>query len=368
MNDADSEEDKDDGNDDDNSATTRLSKCLAFRRYIITKALMLMSGSSSIVKAGTRFAPFVLSSGAETSTTKMRIAASLLLGPLLFVEFCSHCSDLDQTSIVISKSLSLLSDLSLAQLSLRAFTACVRGMTIDALCHSLSKAARVNALLQSARRKASVVVPSSADGWAFYELEPVETHCMEGVPSDEFELAKTLLPILSLAMSSRDGTAPSAEKHVCLFSELLSNNMYGEATECCYLICSAAEAFKEANCREMLGVNLLRAFERVREESCIGVLGLDHCDESNDHNACASAAIRVAMRLNCGLDGNTSVPLPGGLSKDRLRLARSKMGLPMAVVENWPESHLERLQKESLSQSGMIGIAPQVAWALSVTS
>ena len=140
--------------------------------------------------------------------------------------------------------------------------------------------------------------------------------------------------------------------------------MYGEAIECGHLISSAAEAFREPNCRERLGVNLLRGFEGSGADQVIGVLGLDYRDESIGDSTCVSAAISVAMKLNCGLDGNTHVPLPGGdgLSADRLRAARSRMGLPMTLVESWPERHQGRLQKEQ-----MIGISTQVAWALSAT-
>jgi len=397
------DEDSDDDNDDDDNteaAAARLTKCLAFRRFIITKSLLLMSGSSHIVKAGARFGPLLL--GGSTSVamddktaSTMRIAASLSLGPLLFVEFCTHCYKLEQTSI--SKMPTM--ELPLAQLSMRAFTSCVRGMTFDATQHALSKASRVNALLMSATRKASLVIPSSSDGWKFYQDLDNEAAVVDNgvsVPSDELILAKTLLPILSLAMvSSSASSDESTTTHLCLFSECLSNCMHGEAMECCYLISSAAEAFSEPNLKEQLGVMLMRGFEfgeRVDENNAvIGVLGLDHCNSSDydggssnntaDNNNCVSCAISVAMKLNCGLDGNTHVPLVryddegSSLSgrdqqqQRQLRAARSKMGLPMTCIQNWPERHRGRLGKELLSRasSGMIGIGTQIAWALSAT-
>ncbi len=354
--DADSDQDKDHGNDNDRSANERLSKCLSFRRFIITKSLLLMSGSSSIVKAGSTFAPFSLASG-DASRSKIHIAASLLLGPLLFVEFCTHCYDLVQTSIESSKS---PSNMSLAQLSLRAFTSCVRGMMIDTGYHPLSRAARVNALLTSSIRKVSIAAPSSVDGWELYKKS--ESSYQEA-PADDVALSKTLLPILSLATPSSSGLSSQKEKRICLLSELYSNCLYGEAMECCYLISSVAEAFQEANCMEQQGVLLLRAFELSRHENNIGVLGIDHSDATNEQNACISAAISVAMKLNCGLDGNTPVPLtiPPDVS---LRLARSKMGLSMTKVENWPEKHKDRLEKEASIDNGMVGIATQIAWAI----
>ena len=325
-----------------------------------------MSGSSSIVKAGASFAPFSLASGDALTRSKTRIAASLLLGPLLFAEFCSHCYDLEHTSIETSKS-SSSSDLSMAQLALRAFTVCIRGMATDTGYHSLSKAARVNALFTSAIRKASLAIPSSADGWEIYKKLAGNTqNHVDGAHSDDVELAKTLRPFVSLAIPSVD---PASEvKHICLLTELLSNCMFKEAMECCYLISSAAEAFEEANCRERLGVYILRAFEHGKQDDAIGVLGIDHSDASNENNSCVSAAITVAMKLNCGLDGNTPVPLRlSGTCPGRLRTARSAMGLAMTTVEHWPEKHRERLEKESTQDNGMIGIATQVAWAILAT-
>ena len=370
--DDDSDNDNDNG-EDDNGATARLAKCLIFRRYIITKSLLLMSGSSSIVKGGSKFGPLPLrkSTGLATSgmdeksASKMRIAVSLSLGPLIFVEFCTHCYELDRTSITMSTKASN-SDISLAQLALRVFTCCVRGMTFDAPNHALSKSSRVNALLTGAIRKTSTAIPCSADGWNHHrELNSNELRDTRTIPGDEVNLLKSLLPILSLAQTdeSNDGSCT----HICLFSELLLNHMYGEAMECCYLISSAAEAFDDPNCRQRMGVHLLRAFEFVGAIQA-GVLGLDHSDESNEVNICVSAAVSVAMKLNCGLDGNTSVPLSvsDGISVVSLRAARSKMGLPTSHVEDWPKKHQQKLQKELLS-SGMIGIPTQIAWALSAT-
>ena len=101
-------DDSDDDMDDDNGATARLAKCLPFRRYIITKSLLLMSGSTSTVKVGATFCPLPLCNAVESVVTgsmdeisTMRIAASLSLGPLLFMEFCTHCYELEHTSIVI---------------------------------------------------------------------------------------------------------------------------------------------------------------------------------------------------------------------------------------------------------------------------
>ena len=344
-----------------------------------------MSGSSSIVKAGARFGPLGSEGSAcgamdEKSASTIRIAASLSLGPLLFVEFCTHCYELERTSIVVgsnkpksSSHSSTTSELSLAQLSMRAFTTCVRGMSFHAPHHALSRASRVNALLMSATRRASLAIPPSTDGWKFYQEMDVGDGCVEGVPRDEIILGKTLLPILSLAISSESScngntNDDSLTTHLCLFSELLSNCMYGEAMECCYLISAAAEAFSEPNLKEQLGVTLLRGFEFGSEgtgANVVGVLGLDHSDESND-NTCVSSAINVAMKLNCGLDGNTHVPLPGKkcLSGERLRAARSTMGLPMTLVENWPERHQGRLEKELHSVNGMVGIGTQIGKAI----
>lgn len=352
----------------------RLARSLAFRRFLVTNSLLTMSGSSSIVKAGSSFGPLSLgghtSCGMDEKTqSTIRIAASLSLGPLLFAEFCAHCYHLDRTSVTCPrKSSTGVTDLPLAQLSLRAFTSAVRGMTFDAQHHALSKAQRVQCLIMSSIGKASAAVPCSADGFQFYQDFENGSPCVDGgVDKCESQLGRGLLPLLSIpAENSND---PSTTR-LCLFSELLSNCMYGESMECCYMMYSVSEAFTDPNLKEQLAVSLLRGFEKGGGDNTVGVLGLEHSDESNDNNACVSAAISVAMKLNAGLDGNTHVPVPGSedLSGDRLRAARSKMGLPTTLVENWPERQQPRLRKESRrSTCDMIGIASQVAWAMLAT-
>ena len=365
----DNEDSDDDDEEEDGEATSRLAKCYEFRRYVITKSLLYMSGSSFIVKAGARFTPLSLGSSSgsgedEKTVNNNRVATSLSLGPLLFVEFCSHCYDLEQTSIVSSgKSSSTTFDLSLAQLSMRAFTSCLRGITSDIANHPMSKAKRAWFLLSSAIRKVSGAIPCSKDGWKYYQdLDNNDASSyVKGVTDDEMNLSNAFMSILSLAKTSSDSESST---HVCLFTELLSNCMYGEATECCYLISAATQAFNEANIKENIGVSLLRGFEFDAEEG-VGVLGLDHSDDSNDNNACVSAAVGVAMKLNSCLDGNTHVPLSTN-KEDKLRVARSIMGLPTSSIQNWPERHHGRLEKETIA-NGTFGIPTQVAGALTAT-
>jgi len=374
------DEDSDDDEEGEGEPATRLAKCLAFRRYIITKSLLFTTGSSSLVKAGFRFTPLSLGSGEsgggfdEKTESTIRITTSLPLGQLLLVEFCSHCYQLEQTSIVSSSnskksSSSSLTELSLAQLSMRAFTACLRGMAKEAPHHSMSKAMRVLALLTTSINKTSKAIPASSDGWKFYqELDDSAVSCINGTADDKIKLAKALMPILSLPKTSGSNT-DGESSHISLFSELIYNCMYGEATECCYLVSAAAEALEEPNLKEQLGVMLLRGVEFGGGENDCGVLGVDHSDEANHNSSVASTAIRVAMKLNCGLDGNTQVPLLSsskGLPGVRLRTARSLVGLPTTCISNWPTKHQGRLTRESTSGI-MVGLATQIAWALSAT-
>jgi len=382
----------DDGDDDNNNAdiktATRLANCLKFRRFIISKSLLLLSGSSSIVRAGARFGALgvcAVSKLQKTAST-MRIVASMSLGPLLFVEFCAHSNVLVDTSIGASLKMTSTSsqsinsnDIALAQLSMRAFTACVRCMACDAPQHLMSTARRVCALLTRATIEASSAIPSSRDGWNHYRNPNLILDTKDS--NYEVRLGVSLSPFLSLAVStssSESNGTPTTQ--LCLLSELLSNGMHGEAMECCHFILSAAEAFTEPNTKERLGVLLLRAWElgpspgEEDRHKRIGVLGLDHGEEDNGKmdSFCVSSAIRVAMKLNCGLDGNTHVPLLKDscmLSEEdsAVRAARSRMGLPMTVVENWPAKHQGRLKKELISTNGIVGIGTQVACALSAT-
>ena len=348
-----------------------------------------MSGSSSIVQAGSRFHPLEICAAANTeeqSASTMRIAASLTLGPLLFVEFCAHSYELEQTSI----SAAAAGELSLAQLSMRAFTACIRGMACEASHHKMSSASRVKALLTSATRKASSAIPSSKDGWNYYRKSVENEGAHAGIPDDELQLGEALFPFLSLAVTSTESVKKKNEgstiTRLCLISELLSNGMYGEAMESCHLIFSAAEAFTEPNMKEQLGVTLLRAWEfgpavggGEDGNERVGVLGLDHGEGGSGNNnmdACVSSAIKVAMKLNSGLDGNIHVPIPSHASSsssssgnyENLRKARSKFGLPTSLIDNWPKRHQGRLEKAlHLTSSGMStfpSIGTQIAWAI----
>lgn len=301
----------------------------------------------------------------------------MTLGPLLFVEFCALSKEIQFTSIAMENSSSQLTsncEISLAQLSMRAFASCIRGMACNAPQHTMSPAKRVSFLLSSAIARASAAVPSSKDGWDSYrKLDTGDAIAL--VSDDELQLGKALLPFLSLATRLQPSESRQSNKmQLCLFSELLYNGMYGEAMDCCHMIFSAAEAFTEPNMKEQVGVFILRAWEYDPspggEDSYepLGVLGLKHQEDGvNGNFQTTSSAVRMAMKLNCGLDGNTSVPLAFSEGNDDLRASRSKMGLPTTAVENWPDKHQGRLGKERVSTSGTIGIGTQLSWAFSAT-
>ena len=352
----------DDEQDEDKDAATRLASCVDFRRFVITKSLLLMSGSSHVVRVGSRFSSLASHHGNQSAV----IPACMTLAPLLLVEFCAASYDLDQTSIQQSSSASQSNcGLSLAQLAMRSFSSCLRLMVF--VQHpSLSKASRVHFLLSSAIAKASSVFGQCKDGWAFYQ--DLDNGLPSTYPKDQLQLMKTLSPFISLPLVTESGD--KVVYHHCLFSELLNNGMVGEAHECIQLVSAVAEAFSEPNLKENLGVMLLRAWELGSDDGeHAGVLNLDHGDDSGVETTCVSTAINVAMKLNSGLAGNTTVPLPKGLSSgkyDDLRVDRSKLGLPMTSIENWPEKHQGRLAKTLKSTSGIVGIGPQVIWAFSV--
>ncbi|KAL7521904.1 hypothetical protein ACHAWX_006627 [Stephanocyclus meneghinianus] len=341
-------------NDDVNSNEAirkRLSRCMTFRRFVITKSLLLLGRINKIVKAGSPFSDL----GANAMSV---IASSLSLGPMLFAEFCSHCYQVERTSISPDVS---THELPLTQLSLRAFSLCVSGMASDAR-HSLTKAERVNAILTCAMRVASSVAPSSKESWAHYRDLKMDDSVPLNAPEKERALMKTLLAFVS-----------SNSSRMCLFKELLSQSMNGEATECAHFILFAASAFADPNLREQCGVMLLKCYDYHDEEQA-GVLGLDH-GEANDTDTCLSLVVDVGFKLSNELDGDTHVPLPphflglNSLSNDEpLRMIRSKVGLSTTTVENWPSKHHDRLREEMIaSKMCLVGIVQQITWALTAT-
>ncbi|KAL7455815.1 hypothetical protein ACHAWC_007336 [Mediolabrus comicus] len=339
---------------------TRLYGCLAFRRFLLTKCMLLTSGSSMVVTPGVRFSSLD-EPGLDEKLVQVRLASCFLFGPLLFSDFCSQCYHFDRTSA--SPNHSSKSDLSLAQLSLRAFNFCVRGMNFHAPNHPLSRAKRVGALLSMSMRMASNVAPQSKDGWDFYlalKNDSVKIKDID-VPIDELELKKSLLPFLSFRskFTNSDDEAPA---RLCLFSELIRNGLHGEALECCQLISAAALAFNEPNMREQLSCAFLRAYEPIKEPTN-EVLGIDFEDVEKEEVPPLSAVVAVAFQLNHHLDGETHVPLG---SPKNLRVARSAMGLPLTMIGNWPDRHQARLQRElNRSEGGsIIGVVQQLVSAL----
>ncbi|KAL3805574.1 hypothetical protein HJC23_005818 [Cyclotella cryptica] len=343
--------DNDDGNSDE-AVKQRLARCMSFRRFVITKSLLLIGGISKVVKSGLPFSDL----GANTLSV---IASSLSLGPMLFAEFCSHCYHIERTSISPDMS---AQELPLTQLSLRAFSLCVSGMASDAR-HSLTKAQRVNAILTCAMTVASSVAPSSKESWTHYRDLKTDDSVPLNAPEKERDLMKALLAFVSGSSSSR----------MCLLKELLSQSMNGEAAECVYLILSAASAFTDPNLREQCGVMLLKCYD-TRDAENLGVLGLDY-GEATGTDTCLSRVVEVGFTLSNELHGETHVPLPPNFLRlksssnfENLRLVRSKVCLPTTTIENWPSKHHDRLREEMIaSKMCVVGIVQQLSWALTAT-
>jgi hypothetical protein len=302
-----------------------------------------------VVKTGLPFASL-------NENTNGLIASSLSLGPLLFAEFCSHCYQLERTSLSNASN----QVLPLSQLSLRGFTICVRGMASNAF-HKMSKAVRVNALWQNSIRKASSAAPSSKDGWDHYNKLNVDH---QNTSAEELAVKKALTAIVSRSSSSN---------RICLFEELLSQSMNGEAIECANLVLVAASVFADPNLREHFGVTMLKCYEACDDGESVGVLGLDF-GEDNDRT-CLAHVVNIGVKLGDSLDSETHAPFPAsflgraatGNVEEKIRSARSKAGLSMTTIENWPTKHQEWLKEEILSTSACgMGIVQKMAWALTV--
>ena len=190
-----------------------------------------------------------------------------------------------------------------------------------------------------------------------------ENSVHEHAPAEELNLKSSLLGIVSRLSSSNK---------MCLYEELLSQSMHGEAMECANLILAAAPAFSDPNLREFFGVMMLKCYEKRSDEST-GVLGVDFGEEEEADSTCLAHVIDVAFQLSNHLDGETHAPIPAGFLgiaargsiEENLRSARKRAELPMTDIGNWPAKQHDRLRSEIIeSSSCCTGIVQQIAWAL----
>ena len=319
---------------------------MIFRRFLITKSIQLVGGANSIIKAGSPFCPI-------HENVNSFIASSLSLGQLMFAEFCLHCYQLERTSISPNRS---SQQLPLTQLSMRAFVLCTMGMVNKGPFG-------VSALLKIAFCAASRASPSCKESWGHYSTLNFEDNAHKHAPTEELNLKTSLLAIVSRLSSSNK---------MCLYEELLSQSLHGEAMECASLILAAGQAFSNPNLREFFSVMMLKCFEKRSDES-VGVLGIDFGEGEEADNTCLATVIDIAFRLSNRLDGETHAPIPPGFIgnmarsniEENLRSAREKAGLSMTNIDNWPVKQHDRLRGE-IVESGTCctGIVSQVAWAL----
>eukprot|EP00956_Cyclotella_meneghiniana_P020185 scaffold35328_cov62-Cyclotella_meneghiniana.AAC.4 len=350
--------DVDSDDESDEAITKRLASCMMFRRFVITKSILLSSGASVVINAGSVFTTIGNNTSSTTQRRSQMLACSLKLGPLLFAEFCSHCYHLDRTSI--SPESSSKEGLSLSQLSIRAFTLCVKGMA-SPFNHAMSRARRVVAILNSASKFAP---PSVKESWEQYTKQSMDESTPNTASQEELDLNKALLPFISHRTSSG---------HICLFEELLNQAMHAEAMELANLILSAASAFTNPNLRERLGVIMLQCYEKSDGEYT-GVLGLDFGDDEYGgvDNTYVANVIGVGCSLSNGIDGDTHAPLPRKQAtldniENSLRLTRAQVGLPTTDIQNWPKKHQDKLREDIISsKSCVMGIVQKISWALTV--
>ena len=337
-----------------------------------------MSGTADVIKAGARFGSLIHSPSMDArSADTMRIASSFLLGPLLFAEFVKSVYRFERTSLAPQGLTSSSGGgsagqqspvtMPFAQLCMRAFASCIRGIMTNGP-HGMSKAKRVETLIRCAVGKARLVAPQSGDGFDFYNgRTPPRPH---GAPDDEMQLARALVPFVSPSVVSEATTCDDASTRLSVLAELLANGMHREADEVYHFVSIAAGAFTDVNLRERHGVYLLRAWESG-EGRRVGVLGVDHAcaDEgcsSGLTETCALSAFDLAIRLGSGLSGGSPVPLPPGLPCDGVARGRSALGLPMTDEESWPPKARGRIGRQ-LAQGGIVCAPLQLAWALSVS-
>lgn len=234
-----------------------------------------------------------------------QIAASLQLGPLLFVEFCAHCK-YDGDEVALSREL--------AQLSLQALTQCVDSMAMYVDNHPLSKAARVSVLLQSCIEKFDSTF-SDGDKEQLGILNPGND------PSPNLLkriLASFTQPFLT---SGKMG----------VLKELLINNFDEEASQLCELIRVAASTLGCVNGGAEIGLSILKCFEDLNScEKVVGPLNLIEANGTGSCGNCTVKAVDVAIYLSGSLDGCTAIPLGG-----RIVSGRDEWGFPLLRQEDW---------------------------------
>ena len=346
----------------------RLVADMKFRKFLLEKCLRFLDGSGLFLSSGRRFDATSLSWRKKNDSDAvalgtMYVRASMQLGSLLLAEFCFDCSKKNRSSL--NKSLPL-HEVPLTQLSLLAFTRCVQRASAGWPGHSLSRAARVLALMRTSFRQIENVLPAMKDRLALF---PSPASDGSQLSQDETRLRNVAMVFASPVQTLQEKTGIN-KKLGGFLPELLTNSLYAEAAECIALIACVSMAIRNPNVRQTLGVCTLRCWDEIPNQSWDGVLGLA-CGQlqSKDDlypSKCATMSVEAALLLGGQLDGDTSIPKDATFG-EKMEKSRAMAFLPSLSAGSWSETHqsyLEKIPPMHGVEMPPIGIALKVSLAM----
>ena len=341
--------------DDELSAQSRLSRNILFRRFLIERSLRLIDGTACPIQPGRRFdghSIFLCGEGDGDDMRSMQtnhIASSLQLGPLTFLEFCSHAAEQTRTSLRRSgNATSDLIQLPISQLSLRVFAACVGRMALHIPGHPLTATRRVTILIKQAILTTSDLFPKTKSAWEEHLKGEAGLDELNTYSEEDSDLQRVLLAMCRPIVHSKVVTTDSISNKVMLgglMTELIGNGMDGEAAECADFITYAASTAQNPNLRQRFAVYLLRCWGDEIEVGAPwkGPLGLDHDATKSNFGVCASSAVKCAQQaigLGGLLDADTPIPLNESTGNEiEVTKERAVVDLPLCCVRDWPENH-----------------------------
>jgi len=350
----------------------RLTANIKFRTFMLERALRLVDGTGTVVKAGRRLDRAALSwkrEGDDDSTTHQNkyIASAMLIGPFAFAEFASHCSKRNRTSL--NHANLAANEMPLSHLSLAVVVRCLQRVIADHPTHDMPKEKRAFVWFRQVINKGKSSIPSIKKPFEFYTkggLAPSEDRPLS---EDTLGLRNMLLSLAAPVLEVQDERGEK-NRQGGLLAELLANSMESEAAELVRLIGCAGSVIPDPDVRMSLGTSILRCWEYAKIDApWNGILGLNHPeyfthDQDDPPAKSPTIAVEAALILSSQLDADTPIAKIVTKSDATMRDSRFTSLLPTMSSEDWPESHREGIEKHLADDLSAVGIAKKLSLAL----
>ena len=291
--------------EEDPSKKSGLTSNVDFRRFLLEKCKLLLSGAALLMRTGHRFDIKCDSnmSGGQDSM-KEYIGPSFVLGPILFTEFVSLAQNRYNTSLVDH------SDTPLADLALEGFIMCAQRILSHVGGLQMDPKQRITGLLMTSSNTVFKQFTSFRDIW---NSRAIPASLLQDIPETEKALLKSLFPFV-MPMIALNGDRSRARGG--LLAELVLQGLDAEAMLFSQLLkCISLQM--SPGCREIISLNMLECF-RIPDKTEVheGLIGLDH-HHDDDCQKCASTVVDAAILLDGLIEGTVQDPnIPRVLEKN----------------------------------------------------